>query len=67
MKAYDYIQYVSNCRNSLVRLWKGVEPEFTSLCTTDILGKDEWVPCFVHPKDKDRTTIKSLRYTHREL
>lgn len=66
MKAYDYIQYVSRAREELLKLWN-VEPEYISLRTIDVFGRDEWVPCFVHPKDKDRTTIKSLRYTHREL
>jgi hypothetical protein len=66
MDAWDYVSWVANTRQGLARLWK-LEPIYTSLWTKDILGKEVLVPCFIHPKDRNRTTIKSLRYTHREI
>lgn len=66
MKAYEYNSLCERSRKELLKLWK-VEPEFVSVFTTNIVGNKELIPCFVHPEDKNKTTLKSLRHTHREL
>ena len=66
MKAHEYISLCERSRIELYSLWKA-EPEFANLFTKNIVGKTVAIPCFVHPDDKNKTTLKSLKHTHREL
>ena len=66
MKAHEYISLCERSRIELYSLWKA-EPEFTNLFTKNIVGKMVTIPYFVHPDDKNKTTLKSLRHTHRQL
>jgi len=81
MDAYDYCGFVKRCRKELVELWNPdihplgsheirikpikIEPVFTSLFVDS--NSSAMVHCFIHPNDKNKSTIKSLKYAHREL
>ena len=70
MKALDYIGYLKNIRKTLIEIYYDnghlCEPIMTNVWY-EHGGDKRLTTVFVHEKDKNRNTLKSLRYTHREL
>jgi len=71
MKSNDYISYLVHIRNDLKQVYGNnghpCEPIYTSIWYKDFKGEERLIPVFIHEKDKNRNTIKSLRYAFREL
>jgi len=71
MKSIEYIGYLQNVRKELKDAYreKGhpCEPIMTHLWYQYLDEHAKLVPVFIHEKDKNRNTLKSLRYSYREL
>jgi len=71
MKSNVYISYLTHVSNDLKQVYKDnghpCEPIYTSIWYKDFEGEKRLIPVFIHEKDINRNTIKSLRYTFREI
>ena len=66
MKACQYIDWLEKQREDLSNLWN-IEPVYKPLFRKNYCGILESFPCFIHPEDANKTSLVSLRHTHREL